>query len=49
MSSLFIVDNGDKNWKARNYLHEMDKIMVKTYEVIGAPGGWPLAGSVKEE
>lgn len=22
MSDLFIVDNGDKNWKAKNYLHE---------------------------
>jgi superfamily II DNA/RNA helicase len=22
VSDLFIVDNGDKNWKARNYLHE---------------------------
>ena len=22
MSDLFVVDNGDKNWKAKNYLHE---------------------------
>lgn len=22
MSDLFIVDNGDKNWKAKNYLYE---------------------------
>lgn len=22
MSDLFIVDNGGKNWKAKNYLHE---------------------------
>jgi len=22
VSDLFIVDNGDKNWKAKNYLHE---------------------------
>ncbi len=32
MSDLFIVDNGDKNWKAKNYLHER-AIFAHTFDV----------------
>lgn len=61
MRDLFIVDNGDKNWKAKNYLHEWLDLahtfhVVTGYfetgvldEVIEAHGGWPLVGSIKEQ
>ena len=79
MSDLFIVDKGDRNWKAKDYLHEwaelahafdvatgypetgallvldgqwqkLDKLRILMGdEVIEVHGGWPLAGSVKEE
>lgn len=32
MGDLFIVDNGDKNWKARNYLHEWAEL-AHTFDI----------------
>lgn len=32
MSDLFIVDNGDRNWKAKNYLHEWAEL-AHTFDV----------------
>ena len=44
-SDLFIVDNSDKHWKAKNYLHEWTDL-AHTFDVDHTGAG-ALAADVK--